>query len=190
MSRKFVFSIALLAGAVLPIANSSQAAIGEGTVGARLLLFESAPIELAQFVFDDQNYCWYDDGWQCPGWYWCGYAWDDGIGWGGGYGWNGWRGGGSRNREPDQARAARGGQIGRVTPSQGGVHGGQLGGHLASHLGGAIGGHLSGAMGGFMGGGHAGGGQIGGGGGGRMGGGGGGRMGGGGGGGHVGGGRR
>jgi hypothetical protein len=182
MSRKFVFSIALLAGAVLPIANSSQAAIGEGTVGARLLLVESAPIELAQFVFDDQNYCWYDDGWQGPGWYWCGYAWDDGIGWGGGYGWNGWRGGGSRNREPDQARAARGGQIGRVTPSQGGVHGGQLGGHLASHLGGAIGGHLSGAMGGFMGGGHAGGGQIGGGGGGR--------MGGGGGGGHVGGGRR
>ena len=60
----------------------------------------------------------------------CGYAWDEGIGWGGGYGWNGWRGGGPRNMEPDQGRGARGGQVGRVTPSQGGVLGGQLGGHL------------------------------------------------------------
>ena len=76
MSRKFAFSIALLAGAVSPIANPSQAAIGEGTIGAPLISVESVLIEQEQFVFDDQNYCWYDDGWQGPGWYWCGYAWD------------------------------------------------------------------------------------------------------------------
>ena len=30
------------------------------------------------------------DGWNGPGWYWCGYAWRRGYGWGGGYGYHGW----------------------------------------------------------------------------------------------------
>ena len=39
-------------------------------------------IEKAQFVIDGRRYCWYDDGWQGPGWYWCGYRWRRGLGWG------------------------------------------------------------------------------------------------------------
>src|SRR5580692_4258112 len=50
-------------------------------------------VEQAQFVFGGRNYCWYDDGWRGPGFYWCGYAWRRGLGWGGGVGWHGWHGG-------------------------------------------------------------------------------------------------
>jgi Chaperone of endosialidase len=46
-----------------------------------------------QYAWGGQNYCWYDDGWNGPGWYWCGQYLSPGIGWGGGYGWHGWRGG-------------------------------------------------------------------------------------------------
>jgi hypothetical protein len=45
------------------------------------------------YFWSGHRYCWYDDGWQGPGWYWCGYPWRDGIGWGGPFGWRGWRGG-------------------------------------------------------------------------------------------------
>jgi hypothetical protein len=53
-------------------------------------------MEKAQFIFGGRRYCWYDNGWQGPGWYWCGYAFRQGFGWGGGIGWHGWRGGGRR----------------------------------------------------------------------------------------------
>src|ERR1700730_326754 len=47
--------------------------------------------ETVQFFWEGRRYCWYDDGWQGPGFYWCGYRWQRGVGWGGGYGWHGWR---------------------------------------------------------------------------------------------------
>jgi hypothetical protein len=50
-------------------------------------------IEQAQFFYGGRNYCWYDDAWRGPGFYWCGYAWRRGFGWGGGAGWRGWHGG-------------------------------------------------------------------------------------------------
>ena len=50
-------------------------------------------IERVQFIWLGRNYCWYDDGWNGPGWYWCGQYLTSGIGWGGGYGWHGWHGG-------------------------------------------------------------------------------------------------
>ena len=50
-------------------------------------------VERAQFVWLGHNYCWYDDGWNGPGWYWCNQYTSPGIGWGGGYGWHHWRGG-------------------------------------------------------------------------------------------------
>jgi hypothetical protein len=54
----------------------------------------SEPIERIQyFTLDRDEYCWYDDGWNGPGWYWCGNEWITGYGWGGVYGWNGWGGG-------------------------------------------------------------------------------------------------
>ena len=50
-------------------------------------------VERAQFIWLGHNYCWYDDGWNGPGWYWCGQYLTSGIGWGGGYGWHHWHGG-------------------------------------------------------------------------------------------------
>jgi hypothetical protein len=43
------------------------------------------------FLFGGRNYCWYDNGWNGPGWYWCGYGYNYGAGWGGPVGWHGWR---------------------------------------------------------------------------------------------------
>ena len=47
-------------------------------------------VEQTQFIFEDKEYCWYDDGWHGPGWYWCGYALRQGFGWGGPVGWHDW----------------------------------------------------------------------------------------------------
>jgi hypothetical protein len=47
-------------------------------------------VQDAQFVFGGRNYCFYPNGWNGPGFYWCGYAWRRGFGWGGGRGWHGW----------------------------------------------------------------------------------------------------
>ena len=45
--------------------------------------------ETDQYVVGGRTYCWYDDGWNGPGWYVCGYDDSDGYGWGGGPGWRG-----------------------------------------------------------------------------------------------------
>lgn len=43
------------------------------------------------FASGGHNYCFYDNGWNGPGWYWCGdYAYQYGAGWGGPVGWNNW----------------------------------------------------------------------------------------------------
>jgi hypothetical protein len=78
-------ALAIAAGFALPLAGSAEAAIGGALPSTEIL-----PVENAQFFFGGQNYCWYDDGWQGPGWYWCGYAWNNGQGWGGREGWHGW----------------------------------------------------------------------------------------------------
>jgi len=80
-------ALAIAAGFALPLAGAAEAAIGGALPSTEIL-----PVENAQFFFGGQNYCWYDEGWQGPGWYWCGYAWNNGQGWGGGEGWHGWRG--------------------------------------------------------------------------------------------------
>ena len=54
---------------------------------------DAASLEPVQFIFSGRNFCWYDSGWQGPGFYWCGYANRRGLGWGGGDGFNGWHGG-------------------------------------------------------------------------------------------------
>jgi hypothetical protein len=63
-------------------------------------------VENVQFVWLDHNYCWYDDGWNGPGWYWCNQYLVSGVGWGGGYGWHGWRGGHAGGARGGHARAA------------------------------------------------------------------------------------
>ena len=92
--RRSLFALAGLAvflSATLP--KSALATVGGAAVAKAWS--RSTPIESAQYYdFDGVDYCWYDQAWQGPGWYWCGYDWIYGYGWGGGYGWNGWGGGG------------------------------------------------------------------------------------------------
>src|SRR6202034_1127262 len=89
MLRKLIIGLALASAVALPLADTAEAAIGDG-IAASQIASQLLPVEKAQFVFGGRQYCWYDDGWQGPGWYWCGYAYRTGFGWGGGYGWNGW----------------------------------------------------------------------------------------------------
>lgn len=51
-----------------------------------------AVLQDAQYVFRGHDWCWYDDAWRGPGFYWCGYAFRRGFGWGGPAGWRGWYG--------------------------------------------------------------------------------------------------
>ena len=78
-------ALAIATGFALPLAGSAEAAMGGALPSTQIL-----PVENAQFFFLGHNFCWYDGGWQGPGWYWCGYAWNNGYGWGGGDGWHGW----------------------------------------------------------------------------------------------------
>ncbi len=57
---------------------------------------ELSMVDKAQYVWGGRRYCWYDDGWKGPGWYWCGRYLTPGFGWGGGVGWRGWGRGGFR----------------------------------------------------------------------------------------------
>jgi len=96
MLRKLALGLALIGGAALPLAGVAEAAIGDG-IAASHIATRLIPVEKAQFFFGGRNFCFYDDGWHGPGYYWCGYAYRNGFGWGGGEGWNGWhRGGGGR----------------------------------------------------------------------------------------------
>ena len=96
-------------------------------------------VERVQYIWGGYNYCWYDDAWNGPGWYWCGYAFNNGYGWGGGYGWHNWRGGHAYYR-------GRGGY-------RGGYRGAYHGGYRGAYRGGYRGGY-GGAYRGGYGGGH------------------------------------
>ena len=92
MLRKLIVGLTLAAAVAWPLAETAEAAIGDG-VAASHIASQLLPVEKAQFFFGGRQYCWYDDGWRGPGFYWCGYAWRSGFGWGGGSGWHGWHGG-------------------------------------------------------------------------------------------------
>jgi hypothetical protein len=115
-------------------------------------------LDRVQFFWGGRNFCWYEDAWRGPGWYWCGYAWHRGYGWGGPFGWHNWRGGhgwrgGARGRGgysgaragafAGSARSAglhAGGGRGGSAHSGGGGHAGG-GGHGGGRGGGRHGGH-------------------------------------------------
>jgi hypothetical protein len=83
-------AVALIAGGT--VADRLQAAPIGPPEGLRAALGSLDIIEKAQvFVWQGRRYCWYDDGWHGPGFYWCGYARRHGLGWGGGSGWHGWQ---------------------------------------------------------------------------------------------------
>jgi hypothetical protein len=121
-------AFAVAAGFTLPLGGSAEAAMGGALPSTQIL-----PVEQAQFFFEGQNYCWYDDGWQGPGWYWCGYAWNSGQGWGGREGWHGWNRG---HRDGDHGPHG-------APPRDHVGHAPQL--HVAPHVAPHIGGHVGGA---------------------------------------------
>ncbi len=86
--------LVLVALASLPFANGAEAGLADNAGSALSSFGRFSPLQTVQYYsFDDADYCWYDDAWNGPGWYWCGDEWDSGYGWGGPYGWNGWGGG-------------------------------------------------------------------------------------------------
>ena len=86
----FVAASALALGGVLA-GTSAQAGVPGGADAIRIAADNGAVTEQVQFRWGGNGYCWYDDGWRGPGWYWCGYAYRQGLGWGGPIGWNNWR---------------------------------------------------------------------------------------------------
>jgi hypothetical protein len=136
---------AIEAGTVLAL-GSAQAA-PSGTAGDIRVA-----IEIGINFYGGRQYCWYDGGWQGPGWYWCGYAWRRGYGWGGGYGWHNWSGGhgGGGHGGGGHGGGGHGGGGHGGGGHGGGGHGG--GGHGGGGHGG--GGHGGGHGGGGHGGGH------------------------------------
>jgi len=84
---------ALLAGGTLMSGRAEAVPLGDPNA-LRSAAGYVDPLENVQvFYWHGRRYCWYDDAWNGPGWYWCGYAWRWNLGWGGGFGWHGWRGG-------------------------------------------------------------------------------------------------
>ncbi len=73
-------------------AGSAQAQSPADAFGAAAAV--AAGVVAAPYFWGGHNYCWYDGGWQGPGWYWCGYADRRGFGWGGREGFRGWHRGG------------------------------------------------------------------------------------------------
>jgi hypothetical protein len=51
-------------------------------IGVQAAADEPAVMETVQFDWQGGRYCWHN-GWQSPGWYWCGYHWGRGSDWGG-----------------------------------------------------------------------------------------------------------
>ena len=137
-----VVATASLLGASLSVgaADAQPAQLTSGVYVAS----DAPTLQPAQFFFGGQNYCWYDGGWQGPGYYYCGYAWRRGLGWGGGAGWNGWHGGGNGG--------------GNAGGHRGGAHSNYSGATARAVVGHASGGH---AASGHAGSGHASGGHAG-----------------------------
>jgi hypothetical protein len=82
--------------------------------------------ENVQYFFGGRNYCFYDDGWNGPGWYWCGYRYRRGFGFGGGHGFHGWGrgGGGGRPGGGGGMGGGGGGPMGGGGGGMGGMGGG------------------------------------------------------------------
>jgi Chaperone of endosialidase len=62
-----------------------------GPAGIRAATEELNIVDNVQFVWNGRRFCFYDDGWNGPGWYWCDNYLTRGIGWGGAVGFRGWR---------------------------------------------------------------------------------------------------
>jgi hypothetical protein len=86
---KTALAAAIAVGGFLSIAGSANATVpatGMSATADRLTV-----VDQVQFIYGGHRHCWYADGWNGPGWYWCGYRHRHGFGWGGGEGWHSWR---------------------------------------------------------------------------------------------------
>jgi hypothetical protein len=63
-------AVASLAGSA-EIGGSAQAG-SLPNAGLGVLANGAFPLEEVQYAWGGRNYCWYGNGWQGPGWYWCG----------------------------------------------------------------------------------------------------------------------
>jgi hypothetical protein len=100
-ARSLMLSAAVLV--CLPIGVTQAASISAQGIGAAA--GDQALTDQVQYRIGSREYCWYDDGWQGPGFYWCGYRLRVGYGWGGPAGWHGWRVGGGEFRERERIGA-------------------------------------------------------------------------------------
>src|ERR1035441_4646155 len=119
--------VALAATAAVVVGGNAGAASMSAPAAMRTAADSLKMTENVQFFWGDHNYCWYDDGWNGPGWYWCDMYLQSGIGWGGGYGWHGWRGGhrgGRRDGHRDGAAVIRSGRVGGAATVRSGRVGG------------------------------------------------------------------
>ena len=70
MFRKLALSLAAAAVLIVSFAVPASATLGVGGFAVRDSLAQSSAVEKAQFVWGGRNFCWYNSGWQGPGWYW------------------------------------------------------------------------------------------------------------------------
>jgi hypothetical protein len=89
MKFKIALAISIAVGSLLAIGSSPNATIA--ATGISAAVDSLTLIHPVQFVFGGHKHCWYPDGWNGPGWYWCGYRLRKGRGWGGGEGYRGWK---------------------------------------------------------------------------------------------------
>ena len=130
--------------AAFAVASFMSGQAGAMPVGAsgKEALAQIGVVDQAQYSYGGKDYCWYDDGWNGPGWYVCGQYTVRGVGWGGAAGWHGWT--------HTSGTAVRGGHV------SGRTGGGRTGGQVSGRTGGGrTGGEVSGRTGGGRTGGHA-----------------------------------
>jgi hypothetical protein len=133
MFGKTVLALALSAGMAAQAASPASAGIvasdADPGAGAPPLVQEAqivipipgvGVLAAAPFFFGGHDYCWYDDAWNGPGWYWCGYGYRSGYGWGGGEGFHGWQG--HRSEHDWHPHGGPGGHPGPVHPGPGPHH--------------------------------------------------------------------
>src|SRR5258707_11070136 len=72
------------------VANRASAMMFASPAGIRAVIESLNVTENVQYVYGGRGYCWYDYGWNGPGWDWCGYAYRRGFIVGGGGGFFGW----------------------------------------------------------------------------------------------------
>ena len=76
MSRSRLRVLGYLALASALFVSGAEAGVGASSGGAFSSFGRLSPVQTVQ----DGGDCWYDNGWNGPGWYQCGNEWNNGLG--------------------------------------------------------------------------------------------------------------